>query len=153
MHVEPSAADCDTLIENGYQATASTIEEYQPATQADAIVALNSYAQPTKEVLSTVLKPGGKIITNNWTKWAADVVAIEGVRLEAVLLPSYMNDEAVLVEGSDIPPDASGIDLTYTKVDRSGQVSAGSADDPDSFPMEMAYFPDALFVFTFDSTI
>ena len=150
-HVDPDATACSALTEAGYRAEAVGIENFCPPEPIDGIVALNSYGSPTHEIITKIVKPGGFIIANNYTHWAAELGRIQGLTLHAVLAPAYYAESPQLYRGSDIPTNATGLGICYLKI-RDGVVSYGSPDDY-TYADETPNYPDALFVFRLDKGI
>ncbi len=149
VHVDPEEQACDLLSAAGYIAEALKIEDYHPDEKADVLVALNSYGTPSEEVIRNTVKPGGVIITNNYSHWANELNKLDGVTLKAALMPSYLDESAELVDGGDIPSDATALtEVTYS-IDKDGRLNS---KDPDAnvFTDVKPKYPDALFVFQVD---
>lgn len=130
IHVDPDQATCRLLSDAGYLAQATRIEDFCPSELLDGIVALNSYGEPTKQALSKIVKPGGFIIVNNWTHWAARLAAMPGMELTTAILENYYSEDRQILEGADIPDNATEL----------------RALDPDG-AHHYALYPDGLFVF------
>jgi len=154
-HVDPEKGACESLEAAGYHTRVCGIEDYHPDEKADLMIALNSYGEATSVMVREVMEPGGLVISNNYTGWAVDLSKLDNVTLIAAMLPAY-GEDASIVTGSDIPPDATGsTDITY-RVSKEGKMIT-SQGSPDAFLTSDPYatefteaspnYPDALFVF------
>lgn len=150
IHVDPDESACQALIDGGYNATPVGFEDFYPDEPVDGIVALNSYGVPDKESIRRVVKPGGFIVTNNYTHWADELTKVEGVNLVEAVLPDYHDDNAIVYRGDDIPRQATGLGFTYIKVEN-GTISKGTVEDH-TFADQVPNYPDALFVFRLTDT-
>jgi len=148
-HVDPDEAVCRVLGRAGYSAEPSTIEDFQPVELADGIVTFNSYGTPTEEVLARTVKPGGFIITNNYTHWANTLNdEVDSAELTTALLPDCGSNNRVVYEGGQIPTNATGITDTYYRLSK-GVMSPGTPEEND-FVDQSPNYPDALFVFEYN---
>lgn len=146
-HVDPDEVACEVLRENGYAAETARIEDYTPEQPFDAMVALNSYGSVDEATLSKLVRPGGYIITNNYTGWAEDLSKLTGsVELAGAWLPTYLDEDAKLYRGEEVPEDATGWVQDYYRMPPGGGISRGTPEDHD-FADESARYPDGLFVF------
>jgi hypothetical protein len=146
VHVDPDKRAALALDEAGCTVVQAGIEDYHPEKPADVMVALNSYGSPSEAMVGSLIKPGGWIITNNYTEWAHEISELPGVKLEAVVLPYYSSPDAKIVTGSEIPEDATDISTEYLKISRSGKIEAGTKEDH-NIANQAARHPDALFAF------
>lgn len=144
-HVDPDTDACRALSAAGYLVAHTGIEDFHPPEQFDGIVALNSYGVPRREMITEIVKPGGVIIANNYTHWAAKLAEMEELKLITAFGPAYYSEDARMYEGPDIPTDATSLGALYIKIE-DGVVSYGSPDDY-TFAEDTPKYPDALFVF------
>jgi len=150
VHVDPDSSDAgiaEVMVDAGYRFAEVSIEDFTPDKPADVMVAWNSYGEPTTEIINRIMKPGGMIITNNWTHWAARLSELPNVSLEAAILPAIGTDDAQLFVGDEVPADAAGTTTQYIKFTEGGLLEAGTAEDYDE-AFESALYTDAAFVFT-----
>ena len=146
QHVDPDEGAMDVMSAHGYKTTISTIEEYAPTEQADVMVALNSYGEPTLEVIERLVKDGGYIIANNYTRWAYSIMKTGTAELVGAVIPDYRMPTAELVEKDKIDPSATDISTSYIILEDGGAVKEGTPENH-SFADERAKYPDELFVF------
>lgn len=147
VHIDPDEGTCKALRASGYQAVAQTIEDYIPTEPHDLIVTLNSYGTLTEEKVRQVVKPGGYIVTNNYTYWAGELAAMtDTVELKAAILPAWSDASAKFIEGEAIPDNATDIVTKYLKISREAKITNGTPEDHDLAQPTPAY-PDGLFVF------
>ena len=149
-HVDPEDEACSVLKNAGYTAEAIGIEDYHPKEPADLMVALNSYGEPTAKMLKNVLKPGGLVITNNYTHWATELSAIEGVTLQSAMLPDYRSGNAELVDSARVPKNATEIVEQEFVITRGGRMlpyEPGERAEGLVTSISSPRYPDALFVF------
>lgn len=151
-HVDPDERVKVALEESGYRGVTSGIEQYVPDEPVDVIVALNSYGKPDADIISRLVKPGGWIIANNYTGWARDVNTVPGLELKAAVLPTYMDSNRQLLQGDEIPPDATEDVAYYMKMSPEGKITPGTVQDHTISDVSARY-PDGLFAFQFNGEI
>ena len=146
-HVDPDHEATQVLAKADFKAVETGVEDYEPDEPADVMVALNSYGSPTSEIVQRLVKPGGFVIANNYTHWANKLNGLQdSLRLVAAIMPSYGAADARLVEASELPEEATGSDVVYSKLEGGGEISRGTPEDHD-VAIEMSRNPDALFIF------
>lgn len=150
VHVDPSEEACQSLSGSGYQVAQTGIEDYLPSEKADLLVALNSYGEPTPAILERVLEPGALIIANNYTLWAHELNAIDGVAMIGAVMPAYSSPDASFVAAPEVPETATDI-ISATYHFKDGQQVDHHHPEGFSFTDQEPNFPDALFVFQLDS--
>lgn len=145
-HVDPDGHATNAMRKAGYHTAQLPIEEYIPEHPADLVVALNSYGQPTREVMNKLVVPEGYVIANNWTGWAHDLTGMTGYAMVGAILPAYNSPEAEWVDAADLPNNPAGKEIVFYKILPGGALSAGTLED-NTFADEEYHNPDALFVF------
>lgn len=148
-HVDPDVGVCDSLNSKGYFAVPSKIEDFVPDHQVDVIVALNSYGVPNSEIISRLVVPGGLIIANNYTHWAAALSKLEEVTLESGIFPDYSPNIGNFLDADQMPPDATSLHMEYWTITPEGRASIGTPEEH-NFAQDTPRFPDALFVFRYN---
>lgn len=146
IHVDPDEAACVALEDAGYYAANVEVEFFHPYDPLDGIIAINSYGAPTEGVIKRIVKPGGFVITNNYTHWAKELAEVPNVELVASIMPNFYSEEAKLLWGEDIPDEATDLAEEYWTFGRDGRVKRGTAEDH-SYTGASPIYPDALFVF------
>lgn len=147
VHVDPDSGAMDVLTEQGYLAVESTIEAYSPDKPVDAIVALNSYGVPTAETITRLVKPGGFVIANNWTHWAAELAKLgDTLELVGAIMPDYQTPDAKFAGADALPHDVTDLVKHYFVLESGGEMKAGTPENH-TFADESPTYPDALFVF------
>ena len=146
-HIDPDSAACQALVEHGYAAVSSRIEDYAPAIPFDVMIALNSYGRLSQGEVARLVRPGGYIIANNYTGWATDLKGFNDVvQLVGAVLPSYGHDDAELYLGADIPAGAAEMTTRYYILPPGGGIKAGTRDNH-TFTDDGPVYPDGLFIF------
>lgn len=147
IHVDPDVGSTEVLAERGYLAAASRVEEYSPVKPVDAMVALNSYGVPTAEMVTRLVKPGGYVIANNWTHWAADLAKFgETLELRGAVMPTYQTPDAKFVDAEELPQGVTDIVKQFFVIESGGSMKPGTPEEH-AYIDESATYPDALFVF------
>jgi hypothetical protein len=146
-HVDPNSDAVEVLTNNGYGAIESTIEDYRPAELADGVVALNSYGAPSAELIDKLVKPGGFVIANNHTHWAAELAKLgDTLKLVGAVMPDYRLPNAKAVGSSEVPEGATDLVKQYYIFEPDGSFKPGTPGNH-TFEDESPKYPDALFVF------
>ena len=145
-HVDPDEKAMVAMSDAGYLTETCTIEDYRPEQPADAIIALNSYGKPTQELIGALVRPGGIVVANNHTHWAAALNEQEGLTLMGAIFPNYYGPDAKLLSPGEVPEGACEIAKAFYIIGKGGRVTMGSPDHY-TFMDDEPRYPDALFIF------
>lgn len=148
IHVEPSERAYQSLEGHGYVVFRGGIEEFIPEEKYDGLIALNSYGQPSEELLDAQLKSGAFLIANNYSFWAHDLNQLPNVELVGALLPSYVHpkDERYIITADQVDVGMITASYSYYSIEPSGKMKPGTPDNH-TFADRDSRFPDGLFVF------